>query len=792
MAEYNAGSIEGTLDINTDPFVAGLELAKAQAEKFENEDYTATVRINRVGGDADDADRIGGDSDATLDLNTLMFDEALIRARAELAALDRAKAEPKVDLDTSPMARQLRQLRDEMDDVNGKGTDSKGGGGFGLKALIGGVIALTAALGPAGSAVGLYASAVVAGFGRAAISLGLYAGVAGGIIGDLKKAMDEGVMLPGMAGKAQVAIAKLSGAWKGLQDAVAPGVYKNVINATGELVDFLPKLAPLLANTATGLDKVIDRFGQVFDGPAMANFLKVSETNALENLPVLGNILANITEGILGLFVAFDPVIDDMLRGIEDITASFSEWANSEGIQFVKDWWDQVRQYGPEVKSMFAGVGDTLMALFEGLAPLTGPAISFFDTLFTTLGKLDLKPLGEGFGALLTALEPLIPVIGEFANSYLIPFLGDLLELIAMLISIPGVGPALLALAGGIAAVKTASNIATGVSDFFGSMSDGFKAMDNIATVILRLFGFATAETAVGAGGAAAATGTSAFAGALRILSAVLLTGGVLLAIAAIGLAVYLVIKHWDKIKGWFGDLWEWLKDFFADVGDWFVDAGKWLVDGIVKGLKWAWDHTLYGFLWNRKDKIIGFFAKAGDWLKDAGGDVIRGLLSGFKWAWDNLIMPWWNATGGLLVKVFRAVMDMHSPSRIMSGLGRNTIAGLGDGMVAEWDEKIAPWLHKAGSELGQAFNDISATLGGGTLTLNKTPLQTAVDALTAQVASAQGSQASLADALVSHADAVGEALSTQNDEHAKMVTEAFESASEKSTQTVIAVVRKK
>ena len=53
----------------------------------------------------------------------------------------------------------------------------------------------------------------------------------------------------------------------------------------------------------------------------------------------------------------------------------------------------------------------------------------------------------------------------------------------------------------------------------------------------------------------------------------------------AVGAAVYLIIKHWDKVKGWFVSFWNWLKDAAKKAWEFVGDIFKKTPLGLVLGL---------------------------------------------------------------------------------------------------------------------------------------------------------------------------------------------------------------
>jgi len=125
-----------------------------------------------------------------------------------------------------------------------------------------------------------------------------------------------------------------------------------------------------------------------------------------------------------------------------------------------------------------------------------------------------------------------------------------------------------------------------------------------------------------------------------------------------IGLAVLLVVKHWDKIKETFNRGVIAIVGFFTGLPGKLLEIGRNLMaglgDGIQAGIQWV------------KDKVQGLGALIPGWLK--------------------------------------SVLGIRSPSKVMAGLGGNIVAGLADGITS-----AVPTLRKT---LGAVNDAIQGGLG--------------------------------------------------------------------------------
>lgn len=132
--------------------------------------------------------------------------------------------------------------------------------------------------------------------------------------------------------------------------------------------------------------------------------------------------------------------------------------------------------------------------------------------------------------------------------------------------------------------------------------------------------------------------------------------GIIILAVAALALGVYLLIKNWDTVKAFFIDLWDKVKDAFASAIDWIKST-------MEKVVAWMWDNAEYLALalsplasaavliiknWSSIEdffrklwaKVTGFFQDARDKIKNLTdsiydntigrfGDLFRKLVGG-------------------------------------------------------------------------------------------------------------------------------------------------------------------
>lgn len=236
------------------------------------------------------------------------------------------------------------------------------------------------------------------------------------------------------------------------------------------------------------------------------------------------------------------------------------------------------------------------------------------------------------------------------------------------------------------------SNLWSGVKDAFSSAWNGIKGV-------------------VG-------TGIEFIKGVIKSIDAVFADNPILnLLIPIIGIP-RIIIANWSSIKGFFVSLWGGIKSsaesmwssissgasnawnsivgFFNPIGNWF--AAKWEGVKLLTGAVWAGIKSIVSAAWNGLISIITnsslFQSVVNGWtrifdylgtLKDKmlniGKNIIDGLVSGIKSGFDSLKSTW-ASINNYMPSFMKKKMDIHSPSRVMAGLGGHIVDGIGVGML--------------------------------------------------------------------------------------------------------------
>ncbi len=147
----------------------------------------------------------------------------------------------------------------------------------------------------------------------------------------------------------------------------------------------------------------------------------------------------------------------------------------------------------------------------------------------------------------------------------------------------------------------------------------------------------------------------------------------VLIAIAAVGTAAYVVVRYWKPIKAFFVKLWDGVKTAF-------VAAWEFLK-------KLFLNYTPQGLLFKHWDQIKSYFANLWDAVYNA---TVGRLTKLFKWIWDQIkvVGRWFGFGAGA-----SAAPAPKAASATAGGAGGRR--GDSDGRVRAWDREIVMELKK-------------------------------------------------------------------------------------------------
>lgn len=166
--------------------------------------------------------------------------------------------------------------------------------------------------------------------------------------------------------------------------------------------------------------------------------------------------------------------------------------------------------------------------------------------------------------------------------------------------------------------------------------------------------------------------------------------------VAAVAGAAYLIYRNWEPISGFFKYVWSTIKTAFS--------GGILSVSALI--LNWS----PLGLFYSIFAKVLSWFGiELPAKFTGFGSMLVKGLINGIKSMFPGLQSIWSQVTN-FMPDFMRKKMDIHSPSRVMAGMGGHIVDGIGVGL-----NNRTPALQSQYRQTLSVFDSAMPTVGSGT-----------------------------------------------------------------------------
>ncbi|MEJ5037713.1 phage tail tape measure protein [Acinetobacter johnsonii] len=166
--------------------------------------------------------------------------------------------------------------------------------------------------------------------------------------------------------------------------------------------------------------------------------------------------------------------------------------------------------------------------------------------------------------------------------------------------------------------------------------------------------------------------------------------------VAAVAGAAYLIYRNWEPISGFFKYVWSSIKTAFG--------GGILGVSALI--LNWS----PLGLFYSIFAKVLSWFGiELPAKFTGFGSMLVKGLINGIKSMFPGLQSIWSQVTN-FMPDFMRKKMDIHSPSRVMAGMGGHIVDGIGVGL-----NNRTPALHSQYRQTLGVFDSAMPTVGSST-----------------------------------------------------------------------------
>ena len=439
----------------------------------------------------------------------------------------------------------------------------------------------------------------------------------------------------------------------------------------GLLPKILSAIQPLLAPVERALSGLIGQLGHGLDSSGFKSFMSALAQNTGPAITKLGDAIGHIVVGIGGILKAFMPASQDIMSGLDKITAKFAKWGSTltghSGFQ-------------------------SLMSEFKSETPMAMKTLGNLVKAITNIGKAMAGiSTPSNSKALLQVLGPLSGILDKLTKNQ------DLDRIALYFLAARDAG-------------KKLKSAFDGITDGLGKLEKGIGLIGKL--------GGAAEDASRGAKLAAGATkiwsGIQAAFNIIMDANPIML---VVIAIAALVAGVIYAYTHFKTFRDIVNDVGRFLKTAFVDachaVEAAVKDVWKFLktvFDDISKVIRSAADEDkkLLTDAW----KAIQDVAKTiWGWLKDFIHDEIQGIKNDLHWFSElgSLFHGWWNNAVNAVKSVVGGLLSFVSgiPGKILSALG-----DLGSLLFNAGKRIIQGLINGIGSMIGSVGHAISSIAG--------------------------------------------------------------------------------
>jgi hypothetical protein len=203
--------------------------------------------------------------------------------------------------------------------------------------------------------------------------------------------------------------------------------------------------------------------------------------------------------------------------------------------------------------------------------------------------------------------------------------------------------------------------------------------------------------------------------------------GIIIIAIAALCVGIYELVKHWAVVKAAMLDLWGWIKTAWSSIYNdilspiaractGVMNAVGGLVLGVSNGIT-----NVISFFLLLPGRIVNCLAGIGSMMANAGWNIMIGLWNGIVGAY-NVVIGWIENLASNIMSAFSKIFKFGSPSKAMHQrglwIGQGLALGIKDSIphvLDAVDKMTSASTPKFGAIGGPSSSASSAAANGGT-----------------------------------------------------------------------------
>ncbi|MBK4212824.1 hypothetical protein EGI07_11490 [Bacillus pumilus] len=534
--------------------------------------------------------------------------------------------------------------------------------------------------------------------------------------------------------------------WQEIASITQKPILKSFTNSLTTFKTVLNSLRPMFMSVANGAVTLSKNMDNAFKAPDLQNFIKWMNNNAGQAFVTFGNTAGNVMRTVMNLIVAFGPLGNDMAASMEKATASWAKWAAGlSSSQRFQDFVAYTRENGPKILKVITNFSGALSRLFAAFGPMSADMLtSLVDMTARFREWAGTVQHTEGFKNFIAYIEKTGPTVwstlGQISRT-----------IINLLVGMAPLGKTILE---NVNSFLKFSNAAMEANPIIGQLIAGFLSTIGVvraltpmivsfSTLFLKWKDIVAIATKVGS--AIKLIGT-----VFGVVSKIFMANPILLAIAAIGTAVFLVIKYWEPISKFFIDLWNkvtsytqnawngilnflqvlWgsIKEISSSVWGGIKDFITGIWNGIKKAATTIWNgiklyfttlfkiyKTIFTTVWNAISKVV---KAVWNGLKKAAMTVWNGIKAYFTTLfkiYKTIFTTAWNTIKKVVTTVWNALKN--TASKVWNGIKSffsSVLSGIKNFFVNNWNKiksTTTTVFNTVKTFIGSVWNKIKSTV---------------------------------------------------------------------------------
>ncbi|MGX9292873.1 phage tail protein [Bacillus sp. A015] len=491
--------------------------------------------------------------------------------------------------------------------------------------------------------------------------------------------------------------------WQDIAKITQKPILKSFTNSLTTFKKVLNSLRPMFMSVANGAVTLSKNMDNAFKAPDLKNFIKWMNNNAGQAFVTFGNIAGNVMRTVMNLIVAFGPLGNDMAASMEKATASWAKWAAGlSSSQRFQDFIAYTRENGPKILKVITNFSGALRRLFAAFGPMSADMLtSLVDMTARFREWAGTVQHTEGFKNFIAYIKDTGPTVwstlGEISKT-----------IINLLIGMAPLGKTILESVNGFLKF---TNTTMQANPIIGQLIAGFISTIGVvraltpmivsfSTLFLKWQDIVSIATKVGS--AIKMIGT-----VFGVVSRVFMANPILLAIAAIGTAVFLVIKYWEPISKFFIDLWNKITSFTQNAWNGILNFLKGLWSGIKKVASSVWGG------------IKGFIIGVWNGIKKAATTIWNGIKAYFTTVfkiYKTIFTTVWNTIKKVVTAVWNGLKN--TASSVWNGIKSffsTVLGGIKNFFVNNWNKiksTTTTVFNTVKTFIGNVWNKIKTTVG--------------------------------------------------------------------------------